>query len=242
MNNSLQVYIREIQSAEVPKQFDESIERLKQMLISENCEPDVIQNIRKKSQYLKAQFSGTKTTENMQEAKENVLSYLKTLDLLSNTDQKYLSGILHNFHLFMESFCEARPHKKATLKPEDLKKIQINNEYDLQHILFAILKPLFTDARTEVNEDTGYGTVRDDIKIPSLDTIIETKCTRANMNQQKLTEEISADITNYKAKFIYFLVYDKEKVVKNPQAFRNTYNRVFDGKQVNVILIQPVIL
>ena len=62
------------------------------------------------------------------------------------------------------------------------------------------------------------------------------------LTQQKLTEEISADITNYKAKFIYFLVYDKEKVVKNPQAFRNTYNRVFDGKQVNVILIQPVIL
>lgn len=242
MNNCLQPYIAEIQSSETPKQFDESIEHLKQMLIRENYESSIIQAIKEKSQYLNTLFSETKTKESMQAAKENVLLYLNDLTILPDTAQKYLSNILHNFYLFLETFCEIKPHKKSTLKPEDLKKIHIHNEYDLQHILYAILKPLFTDARVEVNEDTGFGTVRDDIKIPSLNAVIETKCTRANMSQQKLTEEISADITNYKAQFIYFLIYDKEKIIKNPQAFKATYNRTFDGKQVNVILLQPVTL
>lgn len=117
-----------------------------------------------------------------------------------------------------------KPDARASLKMEDLQKIEINNEYDLQHILYASLKPLFPDARTEVNHDTGVSTVRSDIWISSIDTVIE------------------ADIVHYQAKDIYFYIYDKKKIVKNPQAFKTGFHKVFDGKQVHVILIQPIML
>ena len=89
-------------------------------------------------------------------------------------------------------------------------------------------------------EDTGCGTVRSDIKIPSLNTVVETKCTRTNMNLKKLTEEIEADIVHYQADYIYFYIYDKEKIIKNRQAFQRTFNRMFDGKQIEVIILQPI--
>ena len=62
--------------------------------------------------------------------------------------------------------------------------------------------------------DSGVGTVRSDIKILSLNTIIEAKCTRTSTNLKKLTEEIEADIVHYKADYIFFYIYDKEKIIK----------------------------
>ena len=79
------------------------------------------------------------------------------------------------FIFFLEAFREAKPDKRASLTTENLQKIQIENEYDLQHLLYAVIKPLCPDARREVNDDSGVGTVRSDIKILSLNTIIEAK-------------------------------------------------------------------
>lgn len=42
----------------------------------------------------------------------------------------------------------------------------IQNEYDLQHLLYAALKPLYPGIRKEVSKDSGIGTVREDIFIP----------------------------------------------------------------------------
>ena len=61
--------------------------------------------------------------------------------------------------------------KRASLTTENLQKIQIENEYDLQHLLYAVIKPLCPDARREVNDDSGVGTVRSDIKILSLNSV-----------------------------------------------------------------------
>ena len=134
------------------------------------------------------------------------------------------------------------PHKKATLNSEVLQNIQIKNEYDLQHLLYAVIRPLYTDARIEVTEDTGCKAVRSDIKIPSLNTIVETKCTRESMNLGKLAEEIEADIVHYNADHIYFYVYDKQKIIRDRKAFETTFNKNFDGKQIEVIVQQPIYL
>ena len=84
-----------------------------------------------------------------------------------------------------------------------MQEIRIENEYDLQHLLFAALKPLCLDARKEVTEDSGVGAVRSDIKIPSVNTVIEAKCTRNTMNLKKLTEEI--ELTLYIMMLIIYI-------------------------------------
>ena len=81
--------------------------------------------------------------------------------------------MLENFYLFLENLIERKPHKKGGIHTEQLESLRIKNEYDIQHFLYAYLKPLYPLARNEVNEDTGYNTVRTDIWIDSENTIKE---------------------------------------------------------------------
>uniref|UniRef100_UPI004056B3EF PD-(D/E)XK nuclease domain-containing protein n=1 Tax=Acetatifactor sp. TaxID=1872090 RepID=UPI004056B3EF len=244
MDNFLEIYIKELQRIDTVKQYDDCLNNLKQALTREGYDA-IVQTVRVKGKYMANKFSDDSTLESMLKSKENLIAYLK--DIMREeikdktmTVQKCLSEYLHNFYFFLEAFREMEPHKKATLSPESLRSIQIKNEYDLQHLLYAAIKPLCADTRTEVTEDTGCGTVRSDIKIPNLKTVVEAKCTRTNMSLKKLTEEIEADIVHYEADYIYFYIYDKEKIVKDRQAFEATFNRDFDGKHIEVIILQPV--
>ena len=126
---------------------------------------------------------------------------------------------------------DKEPDKRATLSSEQLQMIKIKNEYDLQHLLYAVLKPIYLDIRSEVTEDSGVGMVRSDLKIPQLQVVVETKCTREKMQLKKLTEEIEADIVHYSEKNIIFFVYDKYKIIKERQSYEKYFNRTFDGKK-----------
>lgn len=245
MNNLLETYIDELEKVETAGQFEGFIHRLNEMMEQERFEPEIIQNVRTKAKYFDNKFSDASTKENMIKAKENLILYLKHIlndkDVSTLKDtQNCLDRYLNNFYLFLEAFKEVKPDKRATLTTENLKAIQINNEYDLQHLLFAVLKPLYNDTRKEVTEDSGIGAIRSDIKIPSLNSIIEAKCTRKSMSLKKLTEELEADIVHYKADFIYFYIYDKEKIIKDRQNFESYFSKEFDGKKVAVIILQPV--
>ena len=245
MDDLIKNYLEELQQTNTCKKYDECLNRFMKLLIETGYETEILQAVRIKGRYMTNKFSDESTRENMLNAKENLLTYLNGIIQEEQkeaviTKQECLREYLFNFYFFLEAFRETKPHKKATLSSEVLKNIQIQNEYDLQHLVYAVLKPLCADMRAEVVEDNGCGMVRSDIKIPSLRTIIETKCTRANMSLKKLTEEIEADIVHYEADYIYFYIYDKEKIIKNRQAFQTTFHRVFDGKQVEVIILQPV--
>ena len=88
----------------------------------------------------------------------------------------------------------------------------IQNEYDLQHLLYAALKPLYPGIRKEVSKDSGIGTVREDIFIPDLDVVLEAKCTRDSMTLKKLIEEIEADIVHYQEKIFSFMYMTKRRL------------------------------
>ena len=55
------------------------------------------------------------------------------------------------------------------------------------------------------------------------------------------SEEIEADIVHYSEKNIIFFVYDKYKIIKERQSYEEKYfNRTFDGKNVKIVIHQPV--
>ena len=87
-------------------------------------------------------------------------------------------------------------------------------------------------------EDTGYETVRTDIYI-NQGTVLETKCSRPSMSQKKLIEEIEADITHYGASNIFFYIYDKEKIIDNPELFKKTYENKIYEKNIYIEILQP---
>lgn len=178
----------------------------------------------------------------MFEAKEKVIGCLRNFLYKEKADdsRETLIKYLNNFHVFMEELTDKEPDKRATLSSEQLQMIKIKNEYDLQHLLYAVLKPIYLDIRSEVTEDSGVGMVRSDLKIPQLQVVVETKCTREKMQLKKLTEEIEADIVHYSEKNIIFFVYDKYKIIKERQSYEKYFNRTFDGKNVKIVIHQPV--
>lgn len=216
---------------------------------------DIVGKLESKSMYQENEYSVEKTRESILKARERVIDYLK--DFLCCIEDDYddysdefsrstailiIKKILNNFYMHIESMYECEVHKKAGITKENLDKIKIVNEYDVQRILYSIIKPIFPEARLEVQNDTGFGAVRYDIIIEKFSIIVEVKCSRKSMTERTLTEEIGSDIVHYKGENIFFFIYDKEKIIKNVTAFTNTYTSKFDSKNINAIVIQPRIL
>ena len=155
----------------------------------------------------------------MNAAAKRVIEYLEEIMTGSPADDQLLTVLDNNYYLFLESLLERPPHKRGGIRKEQLSALMIQNEYDVQYLLYAYLKPLYPLARAEVSEDTGYGMVRTDIFLDS-EHVIEAKCTRNSMRLKKLTE----------------------KIIENPQLFRNTCENKVKGKQIHIVIHQPKIL
>lgn len=84
--------------------------------------------------------------------------------------------------------------------------------------------------------------MRADICLEAYDLIIETKCTRINMSEKKLAEELGADGFHYNADNVYFFVCDKAGIIKNPEAFKIAFERDLkkDGKTIKTFIMQTI--
>lgn len=221
-------------------EFQREVSRIQEYMKRLGMDTHEIFGLEKCAYYLKNEYSDKVTKENMEEARTRVITYIENMLYDAPGDEPLLK-ILENFYIFLESLIERKPHKGGGIQQEQLKALTIKNEYDVQHLLYACIKLCYPTARTEVNEDTGYGSVRTDIFLDA-DHVIEVKCTRDNMNLKKLTEEIEADMVHYSAGNIYFFLYDKEKIIENPEVFKETYEKKVQGKRIHIIIHQPKIL
>ena len=61
------------------------------------------------------------------------------------------------------------------------------------------------------------------------------------MAEKQLIEEMGADAFHYQANVIYFFIYDRVGIIKNPEAFKEAFARGSgkSGKTVKVFLLQP---
>ena len=199
-----------------------------------------LMELEQQAYYVINEYSDKETKDNLDSARNRVIAYLEQIMTGSPADDRLLT-ILENYYLFLEALLERPPHRRGGIKKEHLSGLKIQNEYDVQHLLYAYLKPIYPLARAEVSEDTGYGTVRTDIFLDS-QHVIEVKCTRGSMPQKKLIEELEADMVHYHAEHIYFFIYDKEKIIENPQLFRKIYETKVKGKRIHIVIHQPKIL
>lgn len=222
------------------QEFSYLLAGLRTFLKTLDSSPQSLMELEQRAYYVINEYSDKETKDNLDSARNRVIAYLEQIMTGSPADDHLLT-ILENYYLFLEALLERPPHRRGGIKKEHLSGLKIQNEYDVQHLLYAYLKPIYPLARAEVNEDTGYGTVRTDIFLDS-QHVIEVKCTRGSMPQKKLIEELEADMVHYHAEHIYFFIYDKEKIIENPQLFRKIYETKVKGKRIHIVIHQPKIL
>lgn len=150
--------------------------------------------------------------------------------------------ILQNFYKHIQVMYQEKTHGNGTIKKEDLDKIKIGNEYDVQRILYSLIRPVFPCSRVEISDDAGYKSIRYDIIIDEYDVVIEVKCTRKSMTERNLTEELGSDAFHYKTDYLFFFVYDKENIIKNVDAFTKGYKRKKSdfGTDIEAIVNQKI--
>lgn len=169
----------------------------------------------------------------------------KTIRYLQKEERKKqeidpLETVVKNFGLYLQNMFSAMPENRATLKKEVLEQIVLNNEYDVQHTMYAVVKALYPSARREVNQDIGYGTDRYDILIEEADTVIEIKCTRKDHSDNKLFRELGEDAFFYQCSKLIIYVYDKHHVIRDVNNFIKALERDKEtaGKEVKVYVEQ----
>lgn len=121
--------------------------------------------------------------------------------------------IFNNFHKVVKSL-RNRYNNRNTLDVDD--------EYDVQDLLFAILQIFFKDIRKEEWTPSYAGnSARVDFLLKEEKVVIEVKKTRKTMKDKDLGEQLIIDIAKYKShpdcKKLICFVYDPEGRIVNPE-------------------------
>jgi hypothetical protein len=161
--------------------------------------------------------------EREQNAIKKLLNFLDTLiqqfnssELISNNSEDILTILEKIFSRFH------RINLKLQNRHDNRPTIKIDDEYDVQDLLHALLTLYFDDIRSEefTNSSAGRNS-RIDFLLKREKVMIEVKKTRQGLQDRKLGDEIKIDISSYKypeASTLVFFVYDPDALIQNANA------------------------
>lgn len=148
----------------------------------------------------------------------------------------WLEHTFTRFHSVVKSL-EKRSHGRPLLK--------INNEYDVQYLVKALLHIRFNDVREEEHAPSfGTSTTRIDFILKEEEIVIETKMTRDGLDDKVLLKQLIEDIMFYQehpdCKTILFIVYDPKERIKNPHAILGDLGKRNFGNLKVLLIISPL--
>lgn len=120
--------------------------------------------------------------------------------------------------------------------------LDVNDEYDVQDLMHALLRLYFDDVRPEEWVPSYAGSAsRTDFLLPQIDTVIEIKKTRQGLNAKTVGEQLIVDIAKYKkhpqCRRLICFVYDPEGRIANPAGIENDLNAGDHGIDVRVSIL-----
>lgn len=123
-------------------------------------------------------------------------------------------------------------------------EFKINDEYDVQDLLYVILKPLFPNLIDEdPNQKVGGVSNKIDLVIREEKILIEVKMIKeSDINEKKFIEELKIDIESYHSnpnlEFLFAFIYDPQNKTKDKQNFYQLNgDRKKNGKNFDVEII-----
>ena len=158
-----------------------------------------------------------------------------SIPINSNNAVQKLEALLRRFH---------RVAHQLTQRQENRQTLIIENEYDVQDLLHALLLVLFDDIRPEdpVPNHAGKAS-RIDFLLKKEKIVIEAKMTSETLRDAKIGEQLIIDINRYQAhpdcQTLICFVYDPGHHLKNPEALENDLSGKHNDLAVKVIIYSP---
>jgi len=146
----------------------------------------------------------------------------------TNSSINVVRKICSRFHTVAKQLRDHRHENRDTIIIED--------EYDVQDLLHALLKIFFDDIRPEeYTPSYAGGSSRIDFLIKSEKIAIETKKTRKGLKGKEIADQLIIDIDRYKAahpycETLFCFVYDPENLIQNPIGFEKDINEKHKGE------------
>lgn len=112
--------------------------------------------------------------------------------------------------------------KQLRIRREDRPTIDVEDEYDVQDLMHALLRTQFDDIRAEEwTPSYAGGAARVDFLIKPYMVLLEIKKTRAGLNAREIGNQLIEDIARYRqisgTKTLICFVYDPEERIHNPK-------------------------
>jgi hypothetical protein len=132
--------------------------------------------------------------------------------------------------------------RQLRVRHGDRQAHDVEDEYDLQDLLHALLHLFFDDVRPEEYTPSYAGkAARMDFLLKEESIVIEAKMTRKGLGAKEVGEQLMIDIGRYKAhpscKTLYCLVYDPEHRITNPRGLERDLSRKSDGLDAKVFVV-----
>ena len=140
--------------------------------------------------------------------------------------------------------CCSRFHvvaKQLRQRHDSRETIDVQDEYDVQDLLHALLRIDFEDIRPEEWTPSYAGSsARIDFVIKDYKMVIETKMTRKGLDAKAIGAQLIEDIAKYKqspdCKTIVCLIYDPDERVANPTGLVRDLEKLDKDVTVKVVL------
>ncbi|MBK0295840.1 hypothetical protein IAE22_26320 [Bacillus sp. S34] len=201
--------------------------------------------------FVESNFPGDPDTKRFREIAEHannfgdekfnpLIAILKAFEQCPPVPQKtdimpIISKLCNNFNKFDINIKRRRADRPT---------ITINDEYDVQDAMLAILKLFVDDIRPEdyVPSYAG-GNSRVDFLLPQHGVVIETKMTNKHLSDKQIGEQLIVDFERYKHlpeyNHLVCFVYDKESHITNPYGLITDLEKMSDKDMTITVFISP---
>jgi len=132
--------------------------------------------------------------------------------------------------------------KQLQIRQRNRDPFPVDDEYDVQDLLHALLRLYFEDVRCEEYFPSYAGTrPRVDFFLKRKGIAIEAKMTSKTHRRKKVREELVIDKEYYRKKegcrILYCIVYDPQEWIRNPRGFEDDISEKSLRFQTRVIVV-----
>ncbi len=165
------------------------------------------------------------------------LSILKAFNAIQPKDtivdyEGIVNNLFEHFHVVSRQLRRRHDNRET---------IHLNDEYDVQDLMHALLRLSFDDVRPEEWTPSCAGSAsRMDFLLKDEEIAIEVKMTRPGLKDKELGEQLTIDIAKYQGhpncKCLYCFVYDPEGIIRNPRGIEKDLEQLGKGFPVKVYI------